>query len=394
MTTNKLIQTDSLTDKSYAADGFDASKDTVKYSYTSARVAKPVYNKYDTTNKPKVFGYYTDWSQYDSRETDGDDTPENRGRGYDLANVSPTAYDKIILGFLGIVGDTTGEKAEVIARAARNLNKVTNEPTFLDPWGDFQTSNNVGLKNADWVEMDVNSATQATVKGIVGGLRDLQAKAKTLGHTLALSMSIGGWTMSSGFHNMSQTAAGRSTFAKGVAKLFTRFPMFSEVDIDWEYPGNAGNNNAYSDTDGANYALLLAEITKELKAIKRTDVKISIASSAVVAILEKSDVSTLLNNGLYSINVMTYDFYGTPWAEKLDHHTNLHALVEGGWGVDTIVDYLLSKGFPADRINVGYAGYSRNGQNAVLESFSPLKGTYTPTANANTTGTFESGCSE
>ncbi|MDK9354916.1 glycosyl hydrolase family 18 protein [Lelliottia sp. V106_10] len=393
MTTSKLVKTDSLTEASYKADGFDASKETKKYSYTSARVAKPVYNKYNTANKPKVFGYYTDWSQYDSRQSDGDDTPENRGRGYDLANVSPTAYDKIILGFLGIVGDQ-GEKAETINRAAATLGKTKDQATFLDPWGDFQTSRNVGLKDTGWVEMDPSTATQGTVKGIVGGLRDLQAKAKAVGHTLTLSMSIGGWTMSNGFHIMSKTAASRTTFAKSVASLFTRFPMFSEVDIDWEYPGNAGNNNPYDDSDGPNYALLLAELSKQLKAINRSDVKISIASSAVVAILEKSDVKTLLNNGLYSINVMTYDFFGTPWATQLDHHTNLHALVEGGWGVDTIVNYLIGKGFPADRINVGYAAYSRNAQNAKLDSFSPLRGSYQPDSNATTTGTFESGSTE
>ncbi|MGK7285728.1 glycosyl hydrolase family 18 protein [Buttiauxella agrestis] len=394
MATSKLIQKDALTQSSYDADGFNPATETVKYSYTSARVTKPVYNKYNTTNKPKVFGYYTDWSQYDGRLQSASASPEDRGRGYDLANVNPTAYDKIIFGFLGIVGDTTGEKADTIARAASNLNKKNDQATFLDPWGDFQSSENCGLNDPGWAELSVETATQANVKGIVGGLRDLQAKAKAQGHDLALSMSIGGWTMSSGFHNMAKTAASRTTFAKSVASLFTRFPMFSEVDIDWEYPGNAGNNNAYDDTDGANYALLLAEISKQLKAINRSDVKISIASSAVVAILEKSDVPTLMKNGLYSINVMTYDFFGTPWATELSHHTNLHALVEGGWGIDTIVNYLLAKGFPADRINVGYAAYSRNGQNAKIDSFSTLAGSYAPVENATTTGSFESGCSE
>ncbi len=108
MATSKLIQGDSLTETSNAADGFNPASETEKYSYTSARVAKPVYNKYKAANKPKVFGYYTDWSQYDGR-LQGDDSPANRGRGYDLAKVSPTAYDKIVFGFLGIVGDK-GEK--------------------------------------------------------------------------------------------------------------------------------------------------------------------------------------------------------------------------------------------------------------------------------------------
>ncbi|HHC4833815.1 TPA: chitinase, partial [Klebsiella michiganensis] len=104
MATSKLIQGDTLTETSNAADGFNPATEVSAYSYTSARVAKPVYNKYKaSTTKPKVFGYYTDWSQYDGR-LQGDNSKDNRGRGYDLTNVSPTAYDKIIVGFVGVTG--------------------------------------------------------------------------------------------------------------------------------------------------------------------------------------------------------------------------------------------------------------------------------------------------
>lgn len=312
MATSKLIQADDLTEQSYKMDGFDPATETVKYSTTSARVTKPVYNKYNTANKPKVFGYYTDWSHYDGRLQSGGSTGiEARGRGYDLANVSPTAYDKIILGFLGIVGDQ-GEKQQTVANAAQQANKKENEVTFLDPWGDFASSTNCGLDNPGWVELSLSSLTQANAKGVVGGLRDLQKKAKAQGHNLVLSLSIGGWTLSNGFHNMAKTAAGRSAFAKSTAGLFKRFPMFSEVDLDWEYPNNIGNNNPHGPEDGENYALLIAELTKEFAAINRKDIKISIACSAVPSTLEHSNIKGLLAAGLYGLNVMTYDFFGTP----------------------------------------------------------------------------------
>ena len=41
----------------------------------------------------------------------------------------------------------------------------------------------------------------------------------------------------------------------------------------------------------------------------------------------------------------------------------------GRVSVETVVDYLIGEGFPADRINVGYAGYTRNGRNVEIESF-------------------------
>ncbi len=394
MAQSKLIKSDTLTETSHAADGFNPATEDSKYSYTSARVAKPVYNQYKAdASKPKVFGYFTDWSQYDAR-LQGDDVPANRGRGYDLMNVSPTAYDKIIVGFVGIVGfhKVDGMARDVVAEAAELCGKVKYEPTFLDPWGDFQSYVNVGHEVSGW-DVDPKTVTQANTKGFLGGLRDLQAKAKKQGHNLELSMSIGGWTMSNGFHETAASDASRKTFAKGVVKLFKQFPMFSGVDLDWEYPNVEAAGNPYGAEDGANFALLIAEVRKQLDAANRKDVKISIAASAVAANIDYADVHTLVKSGMDFVNVMTYDFFGTPWAETLTHHTNLNALTAGGWAVDSIVDHLLAQGFPAERINIGYAGYTRNGRNAEISSFSPLEGTYNP-GEGTTTGSFESGTSE
>lgn len=406
---SKLIKIDSATENSYQINGFNPAKETKNNSYTSARVNKPVYNQYQASNKPKVFGYYTDWSQYDARLDNPSAGNADRGRGYDLGNVSPTAYDKIIIGFLGIVGDAATQNAEpknkhngqTIQKAAALTKTGIDAPSFLDTWGDFQSYRNCGFTTSGW-DVDPATVTQENTKGVLGGLRELQKKAKALNHELVLSMSIGGWTMSNLFHQVAASEASRQRFAEGVCTLFQKFPMFSEVDIDWEYPAANGNDNPNSPEDGQNYALLIAELKKQLTAIKREDVKISIASSAVIKTLSGSNIKGLMDAGLHGINVMTYDFFGIPWAEELAHHTNLHALAKGGWGVDTIVDYLVSEGFPSDRINIGYAGYSRNAPSAKIDSFSPLKGSYTCEKKTDdkgnivgvATGTFESGCSE
>lgn len=147
MSTSKIIKQDPLTEGSYKQDGFVPATETAEYSYTSARVTKPVYNKYAKANKPKVFGYYTDWSQYDDRLQNPQAAKEARGRGFDLANIPPTAYDKIIFGFVGIVGDQ-GEKAFTVSKAAAQLGKTTHQATFLDPWGDFTSTTNNNLDRA------------------------------------------------------------------------------------------------------------------------------------------------------------------------------------------------------------------------------------------------------
>ena len=51
MATSKLIKDDTLTETSNAADGFNPAKEVSAYSYTSARVAKPVYNQYKSSTR-------------------------------------------------------------------------------------------------------------------------------------------------------------------------------------------------------------------------------------------------------------------------------------------------------------------------------------------------------
>ncbi len=100
MTTSKLIKGDTPDRNQQRRRWFLTRQ--LKSATTAIRQTaslKPVYNKYKSaTTKPKVFGYYTDWSQYDGR-LQGSDAKDNRGRGYDLTNVSPTAYDKNYLRF-------------------------------------------------------------------------------------------------------------------------------------------------------------------------------------------------------------------------------------------------------------------------------------------------------
>ncbi|MFI3311009.1 glycoside hydrolase family 18 protein [Ewingella allii] len=389
---SNIIKPDAATEESYRIDGFDPATSTEKYSYTSARVAKPVYNKYNNAGRPKVFGYYTDWSQYDGR-LQGSQQPADRGRGVDLALVAPTAFDKLIIGFVGILGDL-GEKSTAIANgaAAFGLHDQEGSVTFLDVWGDTQTFVNNGFPGYLEVNMP-DDFQQEKVQGVLGGLRDLQKRAKAEGHDLVLSFSVGGWTMSNGFYNMARDPIQRVRFTSSIVDIFKRFPMFSEVDIDWEYPGAPGNNNPYAEDDSVYYVHLIRELRNAFNNAGLPNTKISIASSADPAILAKSDIPGLLDAGLNGINLMTYDFFGTPWAPALNHHTNLHKTEATTYGTDAAVDFLIGLGVQQSNINIGYAGYTRNARNASISQLSPLVGTYEPGA-ATTTGTFESGSTE
>ncbi|SUH17908.1 exochitinase [Salmonella enterica subsp. enterica] len=79
--------------------------------------------------------------------------------------------------------------------------------------GDFQSYINLGFDVSGW-DVDPKTVTQANAKGMLGALRDMQAKAKAAGHTLALSMSIGGWSMSNGFHETAASDSSRKSSPK------------------------------------------------------------------------------------------------------------------------------------------------------------------------------------
>ncbi|CDL83276.1 glycoside hydrolase family 18 protein [Xenorhabdus szentirmaii] len=390
---SKITKPDKLTCESYCLDRFNPATETTKFSYTSGRVALPVYNKYNVKNKPKVIGYYTDWSQYDGR-LQGHQLPQARGRGIDLQHLldNPFAYDKLIIGFCGILGDK-GDKGHVISLAAPKFGRHSKgEVTFTDEWGDCQSYVNCTFPVWKDIKMP-RDFNQEKSMGVLGGLAKVQSAAKAMGHDLAISFSVGGWTMSNGFYKMVRDNQLKSRFISSLLDIFKRFPMFTEVDIDWEYPGAPGNSNPYDDEDGNYYISLIRDLSAEFKKAGRSDIKISIACSAVPDIMAKSKIPELLNAGLYGINVMTYDFFGTPWANKLMHHTNLRRYPDSENSVEKAVEYLLSVGVPSQAINIGYAGYSRNAKQADITSYSPLSGSYSSGINT-TTGTFESGTTE
>ncbi|KAG0167070.1 hypothetical protein DFQ28_005935 [Apophysomyces sp. BC1034] len=434
----------------------DFKNNDSKFTLTPGRVAKNVFNKYNKNDKYKVFCYYTDWSQYDSRYganlDDKNVDYSQGGRGTDIMRLKENCpFDKIVIGFAGIIGDQ-GEKKVMIKKAARgsygkqipedptkgfqilddisgaednetqtggayeaeyNLDANKGKVTFTDPWGDV-----LSYMNCGFTAYKCNDATklynQTKAQGVLGALSQIQ---KT-NSGLPISLSLGGWTMSQAFHYIAKNPDQRKRLVDGLATIITKFPMFTEIDVDWEYPGSAGNAittpnvkpNDYGAEDPENFAQLIREI-KANSTLK--SLKISIATSAVVDKLKAANIPLLIDAGVDHLNLMSYDFFGTPWAERIMHHTNLkrdHSVQKKQLSdeletkpdeknsTDDAIQYLI-KDIRIDpkQIFVGYAGYTRNAKEVktikVTET-TPLDGTYNTTPAGNTIGSFESGSTE
>lgn len=416
-----ILKPDALTEKTYQEKGYKPDGSGTNLAYTSARVCHSLYNQYETDRtRPKVSAYITDWCQYDARlppaSKDSDENENDPGRGFNLADIPATAYDRLVFSFLGIYGDK-GSKKDRINLSAEGWNKQLRpeDPpiTFghivpVDPYGDLGTTRNVGLPKEDTRDAGPNTFlpfyNQQAASGLLGGLRNLQQQAKLAGHRLELAFSIGGWSMSGYFSPMLKDDAQRKTFIDSIVDFFQRFPMFTAVDIDWEYPGAAGEvgNEFDPENDGPNYAILIKELRQALDCAFGTSARkqITIASSAVVGKLKKSNIKELIHNGLDNIFVMTYDFFGNGWAKHIGHHTNLYSAPYASddpnrdydISSDEAIKYLIEvEGVPPGKIHLGFANYGRSCIGANLKTRQYNRNPDNP---APALGTMENGAPE
>ncbi|MCC8461692.1 MAG: hypothetical protein LN546_00515 [Rickettsia endosymbiont of Ecitomorpha arachnoides] len=388
--TSKLVQKDDLTEQTYKLTGFNPKSETINFSYTSGRVLKDVYNKYESDKEFEVGGYYTAWSQFDIRLQDPT-AINGAGRGVDIKKHYNHNFDKLVLGFPAINGDK-GEKEAIIKLSVDQLGLQKFEMTTVGNWDMLAAYVNCGFP-AYAGEDYPNLYTQQKAQGALGAFHNLK-KASPEGTKFALS--VGGWTMSEAFHEMAKSPAARKIFNDSIVKFIEKFPMYKQIDVDWEYPGAAGNGNPHGPEDGGNYTLLVKELRETLNAKGHTDVVIAIAAAADPAKLALSNIKDLVDAGVTQIHLMTYDLFGGTYGEgKLAHHTNLYSRDGDNkeWSINQSVKYLTEElKIPAKCVHIGYAGYSRSAREVEIESVSPLKGTYK--VDPQIVGTFENGVTE
>ena len=392
-------------EKTYEENDFQPATEDQKLSYTPARVTKNVYNEYPIDDDDfSVFCYFTDWAQYDERYGNAPDQPPGSfatgGRGADLMWLGQSSFDKIVIGFAAIIGDK-GDKEVTINQAAMDFNLVADaselpdhkgELTFTDPWGDVASYINCGFDG--WVgpedPTDYSPLFNASsAQGVLGGL----VKLKEAHPEKTIAFSLGGWTMSQAFHSVCQDPVLRTRLVDGLAYILDNFPMFTHIDLDWEYPGSAGAGNDFDEEDADNFALLIQEIKAAYPSIG-----LSIAVAGDPEKIAAAKIPLLVEAGIDGINLMSYDLFtvGTGISGNIGHHTNLKRDPNdeySKYSIDDAVNYMLDQGIDPKKIFVGFAGYSRSARQANMTSVSPLTGTY-DTEGLDTVGSFESAVTE
>jgi chitinase len=204
---------------------------------------------------------------------------------------------------------------------------------------------------------------------------------KTIHPDVKVLISIGGWTAGENFHAMASSPGNRATFINSCISFLKTYPFIDGLDIDWEYPGinRSGDPNDQYDhgcpggpEDGANFTALLKELREAYNANGISEKLLTIAGPGGY---DKVDLQQPENYHQYLdwINVMTYDMHGV-WEKTTNLHAPLYPNpndpnptspvdIKNKYNIDYIMQYYVSKGVPATKLNLGVPFYARGWKN-------------------------------
>ncbi|GAA5936312.1 hypothetical protein JCM10213_004737 [Rhodosporidiobolus nylandii] len=170
-------------------------------------------------------------------------------------------------------------------------------------------------------------------------------------------MTVGGWSGSSTFTKLLATDTSRADFVETLSTALDDYG-FDGVDIDWEYPGKAGDTN---DFDTANDLNNLLTFLQALRA-KIGDKYIAADTSAGVWIGADGNPSSDLSEFgevLDWILIMTYDSitYSSKTTGPNFAYDASCAPSTGSFAIPTTVDAWINAKFPANKILLGLASY-------------------------------------
>lgn len=200
-------------------------------------------------------------------------------------------------------------------------------------------------------ELDTDTAKIATLIGL-----------KANNPELKVLYSVGGWVWSDQFSTMAAYDASRKKFAESCVELLKKHE-FDGVDLDWEYPGQRGEDNDFRPADKDNFTLLLADIRKALDVQGEKDnthYLLTIATGADQPYIDHTDLGKA-HEYLDFINVMGYDFY-QGWMFQTGHHANLHPSDKEKYGGNSAVESIdrhIKAGVPVEKLVLGIPFYGR-----------------------------------
>lgn len=241
-----------------------------------------------------------------------------------------------------------------------------NVPGEADAWADYVRPLDAG----DSVDGVADTAEQP-LAGNFNQLRELKAKHPGL----KVMISLGGWSWSTHFSDAALTPASRKAFVRSCIDLYIKgnLPqdgsrggagaaagLFDGIDLDWEWPGSAGDTDTtYRPEDRRNFAALVEEFRSQLDAYGRERRRSYELSAFVPTAPAKIDAGfdvRRIMRGLDFVNLQGYDFHVS--GEKTTaQQSALRA--RDDFSVEGTVEAWRRRGAPAGKLVVGMPFYGQ-----------------------------------
>ncbi|KAJ6593441.1 glycoside hydrolase family 18 protein [Mycena capillaripes] len=264
-------------------------------------------------------------------------------------------------------------------KAAQQLGTVTAAATFIAAayYPDW-SADSFPPESLDYSKFDIlnfafavpnSSSTLTWDDGSQAILQRLVTSARNSGKGTKIVLSVGGWGGSTFFHQAASTAANRATFVSALSNAVSTFGL-DGIDIDWEYPNQAGAGNPFGSADAANLLLVLTSL--------RTALGTSKIISAAVTDLPwiGSNGSPLTDMSAYAAqmtyaNLMNYDIFGD-WSPAPGPNAPLGNLCgtssQPQYSAEAAFSQWTAAKFPASKLLLGLPlyGYVLNSTKTVL----------------------------
>jgi chitinase len=177
---------------------------------------------------------------------------------------------------------------------------------------------------------------------------------------LRVLVSVGGWTWSGAFSDVSLTPRSRKKFVDSAIEFVLHHDL-DGVDIDWEYPGLPGYGNTHRPEDKQNFTALMADLRVALdKAGTPTGrhYLLTFAAGADTDFLEHTEMDKV-QASVDFVNLMTYDFREAGGSTEAGHHANLFPSPGDPRHIsaDRSVNEFLAAGVPAGKLVLGVPFY-------------------------------------
>jgi len=178
---------------------------------------------------------------------------------------------------------------------------------------------------------------------------------------LKILISIGGWAWSENFSDAVLTDSSRKVFAKSAVAIIKQYKL-DGVDIDWEYPGMAGEEgNVFRPEDKQNFTEMFHAIRNELDLLDEETGKKKLLTTAVAGFAEWLPFVEMDKASKYIdyVNLMTYDLFD---GDTAVNHAGLYKskFYNADKNANHCVEAFIAAGVPVEKLVLGIPFYGRS----------------------------------